>query len=143
MYGTARATGYGYSLWELQIYGTVDNTATTPTMLSGPTRPPATTGQFALAAPAANIQTFSVYLPSVTTVDGIAVVNGSRDLNKDGTIEPYEDRHRTAPGRCSPRGSRPARHPPPHCPPWYVPSPAPAGERAGTPRRPPCLALKV
>ena len=51
-YGTARATGYGYSLWEFEVRGTVDTSATTPPMLSGPTRPPATTGQFALSAPA-------------------------------------------------------------------------------------------
>ena len=179
MYGTARATGYGYSLWEFQVYGTVDTSATTPPMLSGPTRPPATTGQFALSAPAdgamvtntrrptfswatvagavryqvwinisrtdydftqsgslldlytkvaeptgtsytptwdlpdrwtyrwyvvsvdgsnvtttSNIRTFSLYLPTVTTVaDGVPIINGARDLNKDGTIEPYEDWH--------------------------------------------------
>ena len=44
MYGTARATGYGYSLWEFQVFGTVDTSTSTPTMLSGPTKPPATTG---------------------------------------------------------------------------------------------------
>jgi beta-glucosidase len=179
LYGTARATGYGYSLWEFQVFGTVDNSVTTPTILSGPTRQPATTGQFALSGPAdgalvtntrrpvlswagvsgavryqvwinisrtdydftasgnlidlytkvaeptgtsytptwdipdrwtykwyvvavnaanatttSTIRTFSLYLPTVTTVaDGIAVINGSRDLNKDGTIEPYEDWH--------------------------------------------------
>ncbi|HEV2783044.1 MAG TPA: discoidin domain-containing protein [Actinophytocola sp.] len=174
LFGTARATGYGYSLWELEIRGTVDNSAVTPPMLSGPTRPPATTGQFALSAPAngamitgtrrpvlswasvpgavryqvwinisrtdydfaasgnlidlytkvaeptgtsytptwdlpdrwtykwfvvamgpnltSNIRTFSVYLPTVETVaDGIGVINGSRDLNRNGSIEPYED----------------------------------------------------
>jgi beta-glucosidase len=175
--GTARATGYGYSLWEFQVFGTLDNTATTPPMLSGPTKAPATTGQFALSAPAdnamitntrrptfgwaavpgavryqvwlnisrtdydftasgnlidlytkvaeptgtgytptwdisdrwtykwfvvsvdgggatttSNIRTFSVYLPTVTTVaDGVRVINGARDLNKNGTIEVYED----------------------------------------------------
>ena len=41
-YGTARATGYGYSLWELQVHGSVDTAASTPPMLSGPTRPPGT-----------------------------------------------------------------------------------------------------
>ncbi len=177
MYGTARATGYGYSLWEFQVFGTVDTSAATPTILSGPTRPPATTGQFALAAPAdgamvtntrrptlswasvsgavryqvwinisrtdydftasgnlidlytkvaeptgtsysptwdlpdrwtykwyvvsvnsanatttSNIRRFSIYLPTLETVtDGVNVVNGARDLNKNGTIEPYED----------------------------------------------------
>jgi beta-glucosidase-like glycosyl hydrolase len=46
------------------------------------------------ATTTSNIRTFSVYLPSVTTVaDGIAVVNGCRDLNKNGAIEPYEDWH--------------------------------------------------
>ncbi len=35
---------------------------------------------------------FSVYLPTFETEpDGINVVNGARDCNKNGTIEPYED----------------------------------------------------
>jgi beta-glucosidase-like glycosyl hydrolase len=175
--GTTRATGYGYSLWEFQVFGTVDNSATTPPMLSGPTRAPTVTGQFALTAPAdgamvtttrrptlswasvggavryqvwinisrtdydftasgnlldlytrvaeptgtsytptwdlpdrwtyqwfvvavngsggtttSAIRRFSVYLPTLETVaDGIGIVNGSRDLNRSGTIEPYED----------------------------------------------------
>jgi beta-glucosidase-like glycosyl hydrolase len=177
LYGTARATGYGYSLWEFEVRGTVDNSATTPPLLSGPTRPPTTTGQFALSAPAdgamvtttrrpalswaavsgavryqvwlnisrtdydftqsgnlidlytkvaeptgtsytptwdvpdrwtykwfvvavagsgatttSNIRTFGVYLPTLENVaDGVGIVNGSRDLNKNGAIEPYED----------------------------------------------------
>ncbi len=178
LYGTQRATGYGYSLWELQVFGTVNTSANTPPMLSGPTRPPATTGQFQLTGPAdaamvtttrrpalswnavggaaryqvwinisrtdydftqsgnlidlytkvaeptgttytptwdlpdrwtykwyvvavngsggtisvSNIRKFSVYLPVLETVaDGINIVNGSRDLNKNGAIEPYED----------------------------------------------------
>jgi beta-glucosidase-like glycosyl hydrolase len=177
MSGTARATGYGYSLWEFEVHGTVDTSTATPPMLSGPTRAPATTGQFQLSAPAdnamvtntrrpalswaavggavryqvwinisrtdydftqsgnlldlytkvaeptgtsytptwditdrwtykwfvvsvngsgatttSNIRTFSLYLPTVETVaDGVNIVNGARDLNKDGTIEPYED----------------------------------------------------
>jgi beta-glucosidase-like glycosyl hydrolase len=177
LFGTGRATGYGYSLWEFGVFGTVDNSATTPPLLSGPTRPPAVTGQFALSAPAdgamvtttrrpalswaavpgaaryqvwinisrtdydftapgnlidlytrvaeptgtaytptwdlpdrwtyqwfvvavnagggtttSAIRRFSVYLPTLETVaDGINVVNGSRDLNRSGTIEPYED----------------------------------------------------
>jgi beta-glucosidase len=175
MYGTARATGYGYSLWEFQVYGTVDTSGSTPTILSPPSKAPATTGQFALAAPAdramltttrrpafswaavsgatryqvwlnisrtdydftqpgslldlytkvaeptgtsytpsfdlpdrwtykwfvtavtgsgtstSNIRTFSLYLPTVATGDGITVLSGARDLNKDGSIEAYED----------------------------------------------------
>jgi beta-glucosidase-like glycosyl hydrolase len=179
MYGTARATGYGYSLWEFEVHGTVDNSVVTPPMLSGPTRPPATTGQFALSAPAdgalvtntrrpalswaavagavryqvwlnisrtdydfsapgtlidlytkvaeptgtsytptwdlpdrwtykwfvvsvnaanatstSTIRTFSLYLPTVSSgVDSVPIINGSRDLNRDGVIEPYEDWH--------------------------------------------------
>jgi beta-glucosidase len=177
MYGTARATGYGYSLWEFTVRGTVDRSSVTPPMLSGPTRPPGTTGQFQLSAPAnaamvtttrrpalswaavsgavryqvwinisrtdydftqsgnlidlytkvaeptgtsytptwdlpdrwtykwyvvsvngsgatttSNIRTFSLYLPTVEQVaDGINIVNGARDLNRDGAIQPYED----------------------------------------------------
>ena len=41
-----------------------------------------------------DLHTFSVYLPNVTTVqDGITNINGMRDLNRDGIIEPYEDWH--------------------------------------------------
>jgi beta-glucosidase-like glycosyl hydrolase len=174
-YGTARATGYGYSLWEFQVFGAVDTTATTPPLLSPPTKAPANTGRFALSAPAdnamvtntrrptfswagvagaaryqvwlnvsrtdydfaapgnlidlytkvaeptgtsytpswdiadrwtykwfvvavdgalsaSNIRTFSLYLPTITAVnDGVPTVNGSRDLNKNGAIEAYED----------------------------------------------------
>ncbi|WP_315070065.1 discoidin domain-containing protein [uncultured Clostridium sp.] len=43
-----------------------------------------------------NISQFSVYLPYLEQVDdGINIINGCRDLNKDGTIEPYEDWHNT------------------------------------------------
>ncbi|NVI91603.1 glycoside hydrolase family 3 C-terminal domain-containing protein [Actinomadura sp. BRA 177] len=175
--GTKRATGYGYSLWEFQVFGSVDSSSTTPPLLSPPTKAPGTTGQFALSAPAdhamvtntrrpaltwagvsgtaryevwinvsrtdydftasgslldlytkvaetsgtsytpswdirdrwtykwyvvavsgsgarttSNIRTFSVYLPEIETVDdGVNVINGARDLNKNGSIEPYED----------------------------------------------------
>jgi len=173
MYGTARATGYGYSLWEFQVFGSLDTSSTSPPLLSGPTKAPGTTGQFQLSAPAdgamvtttrrpalswaavsgagsysvylnvsrtdydftqpgslldlytkvaqvtgtsytpswdisdrwtykwyvvastgavSNIRKFSVYLPTISTVaDGTHVVNGARDLNKDGAIQPYED----------------------------------------------------
>ncbi|MFD0686215.1 discoidin domain-containing protein [Actinomadura fibrosa] len=175
--GTARATGYGYSLWEFQVFGSVDSSSTTAPLLSPPTKAPATTGQFALSSPAdkamvtstrrpafswasvpgtaryelwinvsrtdydftasgplldlytkvaeptgttytptwditdrwtyrwfvvavsgsgarttSAIRTFSLYMPEIETVDdGVGVVNGARDLNKNGTIEPYED----------------------------------------------------
>ncbi|WP_241759647.1 galactose-binding domain-containing protein [Pyxidicoccus parkwayensis] len=41
-----------------------------------------------------DLRTFSVYLPVVETVaDAVPLINGIRDLNKNGTIEPYEDWH--------------------------------------------------
>ncbi|MFI6343956.1 glycoside hydrolase family 3 C-terminal domain-containing protein [Streptomyces sp. NPDC050560] len=175
--GTARATGYGYSLWEFQVYGTVDDSRSTPPLLSDPAKAPGETGQFGLTAPAdkalvtdtrrpalsweqvpgadhyevwlnvsrddydfsasgslldlytkvaepdgasytpswditdrwtykwyvvavdgsgakttSDIRSFGVYLPDVEQVDdGVAVVDGARDLNKNGTVEPYED----------------------------------------------------
>ncbi|MFT7837918.1 discoidin domain-containing protein [Saccharothrix sp. BKS2] len=177
LFATTRATGYGVSLWELQVFGTVDSSATTPPLLSRPTRAPANTGRFALTAPAdqamvtgtrrpafswasspgavryqvwlnlsrsdydfaasgnlldlytkvaettattytptwdvadrwtyrwfvvavdgagatsaSTIRTFSLYRPTLSTADdGIRVVNGSRDLNRNGAVEPYED----------------------------------------------------
>jgi len=177
LYATARATGYGVSLWEFAVFGSVDTSGATPTILSGPTKPPATMNQFALTAPAngamvtntrrptlswaavggaaryqvwlnisrtdydftasgnlldlytkvaeptgtsytltwdlpdrwtyqwyvvsvsgagattvSNIRKFSLYVPTLETVaDGVNIVAGARDLNKNGTIEPYED----------------------------------------------------
>ncbi|HEV2640351.1 MAG TPA: discoidin domain-containing protein [Actinocrinis sp.] len=45
MYGTARATGYGYSIWEFDVYGGSNPTApptspTTPPVTTSPTAPP-------------------------------------------------------------------------------------------------------
>ncbi len=186
MYGTARGTQYGYSLWEFEVYAVgVGPTATpAPTVTplpvtSTPTITPTPIPAFSLVSPAngamitntrrptltwnalagaasyqvwmnitrtdydftapgslldrytqlgtvtgtsytlttdlpdrwtykwyvvavngsgqtsnSNTQQFSVYLPTVTTVnDGIPIINGMRDLNKDGTIEPFEDWH--------------------------------------------------
>ncbi|MBP2472027.1 beta-glucosidase-like glycosyl hydrolase [Crossiella equi] len=175
--GLTRATGYGYSLWEFQVFGTVDTAGTAPPLLSPPTRAPGGTGRFALHTPADHamvtdtrrpafgwagvagavryqlwlnvsrpdydfaatgslldvytkvaetgtpgytptwdipdrwtyrwyvvavdggggqtvsaIGTFSLYRPVLETVaDGIGLVNGARDLNRDGAIQPYED----------------------------------------------------
>ncbi|MFG3600974.1 discoidin domain-containing protein [Micromonospora chersina] len=66
LYGTARATGYGYSLWEFQVYGTVDEAATTAPMLSGPTRQPGTLNQFALTAPADGAMVTTTRRPVLT-----------------------------------------------------------------------------
>ncbi|RYZ36725.1 MAG: glycoside hydrolase [Myxococcaceae bacterium] len=44
------------------------------------------------STPRSDIGNFSVYLPTVETqADGVNIINGSRDLNKNGTIEPYEN----------------------------------------------------
>ena len=41
-----------------------------------------------------NTLTFSLYVPTMENVaDGVNIVNGMRDLNKNGAIEPYEDWH--------------------------------------------------
>ena len=41
-----------------------------------------------------DLRTFSVYLPHIETkADGVALINGMRDLNKNGVIDPYEDWH--------------------------------------------------
>jgi beta-glucosidase-like glycosyl hydrolase len=38
--------------------------------------------------------TFSLYHPVLETIDdGVSIVNGCRDINKNGTVEPYEDWH--------------------------------------------------
>ncbi|MET8912684.1 discoidin domain-containing protein [Micromonospora sp. NPDC004551] len=66
LHGTARATGYGYSLWEFQVYGTVDDAASTAPMLSGPTRPPGTLNQFALTAPADGAMVTTTRRPVLT-----------------------------------------------------------------------------
>jgi hypothetical protein len=43
MYGTARGTGYGYSLWELTAQGTPVGPNPTPTVTPSPTTPPVAT----------------------------------------------------------------------------------------------------
>jgi uncharacterized protein YjdB len=63
MYGTARGTGYGYSIWELEIYGT-----------SGPSN----------VAPAANAGTDK----TITLPTNNVVINGTAS-DSDGTISSY------------------------------------------------------
>lgn len=54
-----------------------------------------------------NIGQFSVYLPYLEQVaDGVNIVNGCRDLNKNGSIEPYEDWHNTVDTRLNDLMSR-------------------------------------
>ncbi|WP_345639361.1 discoidin domain-containing protein [Rugosimonospora acidiphila] len=66
LYGTARATGYGYSLWEFEVHGTVDTSTATAPMLSGPTRAPAVTGQFAVSAPADHAMVTNTRRPTLS-----------------------------------------------------------------------------
>jgi beta-glucosidase-like glycosyl hydrolase len=173
MYGTVRGTGYGYSLWEFEVYNVAaptppptatpspspvpDFTTTAPAngaMVTNTRRPTlswnavsgatsyqvwlnisrtdydwsapgnlldrftqmatVTTTSYTLAQDLpdrwtykwyiiavvsggnkrSNTPTFSVYLPTLeTNADGINIVNGCRDMNRNGTIEPYEDWH--------------------------------------------------
>lgn len=47
-----------------------------------------------------DLRTFGLYIPVLETVaDGISIVNGCRDLNKNGTIEVYEDWHNSPTAR--------------------------------------------
>ncbi|XVV07189.1 discoidin domain-containing protein [Actinosynnema sp. CA-248983] len=64
LFGVTRATGYGISLWELQVFGTVDTSATTPPLLSPPTKAPANPGRFALTAPVDNAMVTSTRRPA-------------------------------------------------------------------------------
>lgn len=50
---------------------------------------------------------FSIYLPTLEQVaDGINIVNGCRDMNKNGAIEPFEDWHQTVSARVTDLMSR-------------------------------------
>ncbi|XHR27295.1 MAG: discoidin domain-containing protein [Chthoniobacteraceae bacterium] len=58
-----------------------------------------------------DVGTFSVYIPTLTTVnDGLSIINGCRDLNKDGVIEPYEDWHNSPAVRVADLMSRMTTH---------------------------------
>jgi beta-glucosidase len=61
MYGTARATGYGYSLWEFQVYGTAG---------TGGTGGSCGTANAALDRPATASSTESAAYPASAAVDG-------------------------------------------------------------------------
>jgi beta-glucosidase len=37
------------------------------------------------------VRTFSVYLPTVATGDGVTIIDGCRDLNKNGKVDDYEN----------------------------------------------------
>jgi hypothetical protein len=52
VYGTTRATGYGYSLWEFQVFGTIGGTSTpTPSVTSSSTGPNLDPGESITVSP--------------------------------------------------------------------------------------------
>src|SRR6266487_6972558 len=53
MYGTARATGYGYSLWEFQVYGSLDTTTNCGTTNAALGRPATASSSEDAGTPAA------------------------------------------------------------------------------------------
>ncbi|MEJ3405918.1 discoidin domain-containing protein [Rathayibacter sp. YIM 133350] len=77
MYGTVRANGYGYSLWEFKVFGTAGS-STTPTPTPTPTTPPGSSDPGYPNQPGPFTQ------PSVVKVTG---GNGSWQLQVDG--KPY------------------------------------------------------
>jgi hypothetical protein len=71
LYGTTRATAYGYSLWELQVYGETGTTPTPTPTTPTPTPDPAcgTTNQ-AQGKPVAASSTENAATPATAAVDG-------------------------------------------------------------------------
>ena len=71
MYGTARATGYGYSLWEFQVFGTI-GPVPTPTPTPVPTATPAGCGttNFAQGKTATASSIENAGTPASAAVDG-------------------------------------------------------------------------
>jgi len=77
MYGTVRGTGYGYSLWEFQVFGSFGIAATpTPTAIATPTATPVATGcgttNVALNKPATASSIQNAGYPASAAFDGNA-----------------------------------------------------------------------
>jgi len=74
MYGTQRGTGYGYSLWEFQVYGSSGATPPTATPATAPTSTPAASGcgttNVALNQPATASSLENAGTPASAAVDG-------------------------------------------------------------------------
>ena len=91
VYGTARGTAYGYSLWDLEVYGTTGGG-------TGDTTPPSTPGS--LAATATTSSSVSLAWNASTDNVGIAGYNISRNgtevATTTGTGTTYTDTGRTA-----------------------------------------------
>jgi chitodextrinase len=89
VYGTARGTAYGYSLWDLEVYGTTGGG-------TGDTTPPSTPGSLAVTATTSN----SVSLAWNASTDNVGVTgyaisrNGTEIATATGTT--FTDTGRTA-----------------------------------------------
>jgi hypothetical protein len=80
MYGTARATPYGYSLWEFGVYTTGSGTGPTPT----PT--PTSTGSGGTGAPPASFWGNTSAIPAATHVLELSIVNQTNGQYPDSQV---------------------------------------------------------
>ncbi|TDU83240.1 chitodextrinase [Kribbella voronezhensis] len=91
VYGTARGTAYGYSLWDLEVYGTTGGG-------TGDTTPPSTPGNLAATATTSS----SVSLAWNASTDNVGVTgyvisrNGTEVATTSGIGTTYTDTGRTA-----------------------------------------------
>ncbi|MGH6655996.1 MAG: discoidin domain-containing protein, partial [Actinocrinis sp.] len=69
MYGTARATQWGYSLWEFQVYGTIGGAGPTPSTSASPTGS-CGMADVALGMPATSSSTENAGFPAAYAFDG-------------------------------------------------------------------------
>jgi hypothetical protein len=91
MYGTARGTGYGYSLWEFEVYGTMTSTPTpTATSTTTPTATPTVTAT-ATATPdgtvnlGPNVFVFDPSMSAASIQSQIDSVYATEHTNQFGT----------------------------------------------------------
>src|SRR5580692_4867600 len=83
MYGTARATPYGYSLWEFGVYATGSGAAPTPT----PTPTPTSTGSGGgTGAPPASFWGNTSAIPAATHVLELSIVNQTNGQYPDSQV---------------------------------------------------------
>jgi Domain of unknown function (DUF1996)/F5/8 type C domain len=93
MYGTARGTGYGYSLWELQVYGAAGSTSAPTSSTSATTATPsavASTGSSAgpSAAASATGSSMPSDMPGMPMPTGAADFNPNLDPGESITVTP-------------------------------------------------------
>ncbi len=95
MYGTQRGTGYGYSLWEFQVYSTGGGAPPTATPTTGPaatptTAPPATPAATTIPTSnrpdfGPNVFIFDPSMPSTTIQNQLTSVFTTQQSNQFGT----------------------------------------------------------